>query len=250
MTSKELHQYYTMSQTNVDKYEPPSDLKARLAASYDALAPTYNAWTYKHPSPRLAWLKKLLEGLPAIDNQQKSRQILELGAGAGLPTTQAILEHDSTTHVLANDLSPVQLGLLEENLRQYKDRITLQPGDMLSLEYEPESLAAVVGMYSVIHLPQAEQVQLLRKIHGWLQPGGLFLANFGVEDKKEIVADKWLEVDSAWTYWAGLGVQGTLDALADASLQVIEKDIVDGRDQNGNRVDADFIWVLCQKLRV
>lgn len=241
-----------MSQaSDSESYKAPTDLKARLAESYDRLAPTYNSWTYKHDSPRLTWLAKLLTQVPtasphlAGDKSAAVPYILELGAGAGLPTTEAILAHKDNFHVLANELSPVQLGLLESNLSQHKDRLTPLLGDMLSLMIEPASLSGVVGMYSIIHLPKAEQVELLHKINTWLVPGGLLLANFSVEDQKEIVAEEWLGVEGAWTYWAGLGVEGTITAIADAQLELLEHEVVDGKG-----VDADFVWILAKKLSI
>jgi len=220
------------------KSESPADLKERLAASYDRIAPTYQKWTDKNSNPRLQMLQKLLDRLPA----DSPLTILELGAGAGLPTTEAILEHRNDIEVRANDLSPVQLGLLEKNLTQYKDRLTLLPGDMLSLEHEQNSLAGVVGMYSIIHLPAGEQVQLLQKISNWLRPGGLLLANFSVQETEGTTVENWLDVDQAWMYWAGLGVKGTLDAISQMNLNVVEKEIV-----SGEGVDADFLWVLASK---
>ena len=227
-----------------DGYEPPADLKERMAKSYDRLAPTYNSWTYSHLSPRLVWLQKLLDGISSsfADNDARPYSILELGAGAGLPTTKAILESAEDVHVYANDLSPAQLKLLERNLGQLQDRITLKPGDMLALDFEPNSLAAVVGMYSIIHLPISEQEALLQKIGKWLRPGGMLLANFGTEESKGLTVERWLGVDSAWVYWASLGVKGTLKAISAAKLEVLEHEKV-----SGGNVDADFVWILAQK---
>jgi cyclopropane fatty-acyl-phospholipid synthase-like methyltransferase len=224
-----------------DNYTPPNDLKARLAASYDRLAPTYNTWTSSLPSPRLKWLQEMLKHLTIADETQ-STNILELGAGAGLPTTKAILDYSPTCHVLANDLSPVQLSLLQSNLSDYKDRITSLPGDMLTLDPAPGSLAAVVGMYSIIHLPQAEQAEMMRKISTWLKPGGLMLANFATENKSEMVMEEWLGVKDAWVYWSGLGVDGTIEAIATATLEIVEHEVI-----SGDGVDADFLWILARK---
>jgi SAM-dependent methyltransferase len=229
-----------------ETYSPPEDLKARLAASYDALAPEYNKWTLGNDNPRVAWLSKLLSKLPqsaASDSSTSSPpQILELGAGAGIPTTKAILDHDQYVQVHANDISAGQLDLLRKNLAGYTDRLHVHHGDMLSINLEPASLDAVVGMYSIIHLPQDEQVQLLEKISTWLRPGGVFLANFSQQEAKETVAEEWLKVDKAWVYWASLGEKGSIDAVKKAGLEILENAVSDGKG-----VDADFVWILARK---
>jgi cyclopropane fatty-acyl-phospholipid synthase-like methyltransferase len=232
-------------QDDVEHYEPPKNLKARIAQTYDMLAHTYNEWTLKHASPRIIWLRKALDKMSQpthIKNQdQPGTQVLELGAGAGIPTTKAILDHDANIYVVANDLSKVQLSLLQTNLASYDQRITLLPGDMLSLSPAAGSLSAVIAMYSIIHLPQEEQKTLLKKISTWLRPGGVFLANFGVEEAKENVLENWLKKD-AWVYWSGLGIKGTIEACEKADLRVLEQEVI-----SGNGVDADFLWLLAQK---
>ena len=74
-----------------------------------------------------------------------------------------MLDHDPNVHVIANDISTKQLELLRENLQGYLHRVDVQETDMLSLAstISNGSLAAVVGMYSVIHLPRGEQTQLV-----------------------------------------------------------------------------------------
>jgi phospholipid N-methyltransferase len=229
-----------------DDYTPPEDLKARLAASYDVLAPTYNKWTLANPDPRIEWLSKVLGRLPMATITEPSailtRHILELGAGAGVPTTQTILEYDMNIHVHANDLSTGQLDLLRRNLSTHRDRLSVLHGDMLSIDFEPGSLHAVIGMYSVIHLPQHEQIQLLERIGLWLHPGGLFLANFAVQEANEAVVKEWLDVEGAWMYWASLGDQGSKDAVRNAGLEILESAVVDGKG-----VDSDFVWILARK---
>jgi ubiquinone/menaquinone biosynthesis C-methylase UbiE len=160
-----------MSTQQGQAYQQPENLKSRLATSYNIIAPIYNAWTVKHADTRLTWLDKLLRHLPAQTDGEI--RVLELGAGAGLPTAKALLVHNPNVHVIANDLSSHQLQLLQQNLSAYADRITAIEGDMFTLTTPPSSLTAVIGMYSLIHLPRQEQTQLLGKISTWLQPGGV-----------------------------------------------------------------------------
>ena len=51
--------------------------------------------------------------------------------------------------------------------------------DAASLDFPVESFDAVVSFYALIHLPQDEQQELLRKVAGWLRPGGWFVCTTG-----------------------------------------------------------------------
>ena len=231
-----------MSGPEESTYQPPEDLKSRLAASYDIVAPEYNSWTVKHSSGlRLTWLNKLLSQLPS--SLTKKTEILELGAGAGLPTTKAILDHSHDIHVLANDLSSHQLSLLQANLSDYADRITTLESDMVSLSPSAHTLTAVVGMYSLIHLPRAEQSLLISRIHSWLRPGGLLLANFAEAVSEEQINENWMG-EGGWMYWSGWGVDKTKEVIEENGFEIIESEVV--RDV----VDANFWWVLARKKGV
>ena len=94
--------------------------------------------------------------------------MLGLGCGSGIPVTQKLLSYPNFS-LTASDLSNVQLALARASL--LPDWLTLLEGDMLVLNFPPATFDAVVGMYSIIHLPRAEQVEMLHKIVAWLKPG-------------------------------------------------------------------------------
>ncbi|KIW04981.1 uncharacterized protein PV09_04143 [Verruconis gallopava] len=227
-----------MSKGSESSYRPPEDLKARLAASYNDIAIEYNKWTEPHSHIRIPWLKKLFDRLRIPEGEEA--RILELGAGAGVPTGKAILEFAPTVQYMANDLSARQLQLLQDNLAEHKDRITAMEGDMFALDIPASSLLAVVGMYSIIHLPRDEQSQLLGKIAKWLQPGGYLLANFSEEELEGLVNENWLS-EGGWMYWSAWGAERTKKMLEESGLELLESDVV--RDV----VDANFLWVLARK---
>lgn len=221
------------------QYTAPSDLKSRLKASYDAIAPRYNEWTVPHSATRLRYLDQVLAHLPTTS----PASLLELGCGSGVPVTQKLLSHANFT-VAANDLSSAQVALARANLQAdaIADRLTLLEGDMLALEFAPASLDAVLGFYSIIHLPREEQVVMLRKIATWLKPGGWLLANFGATEGEGSEAQNWLGEEEGWMFWSGWGVEGTVEKVGDAGLEVVvretEVDVVDG---------ATFLWILAKK---
>jgi SAM-dependent methyltransferase len=230
------------------QYDSPADLKSRLKDSYDAIAPKYNEWTIPHSTTRLHYLDQLLGHLPITTSSSSPStpvSVLELGCGCGIPVTQKLLSHPNFS-VTANDLSSAQLALARASLLPdppgpAHGRLTLLEGDMLALDFAPETFDAVIGMYSIIHLPRGEQVEMLRKIVAWLKPGGWMLANFAAEESAGGETQNWLEEEKGWMFWSSWGSEGTLEKVREAGLEVVVQEAVD------DVVDAKFLWILARK---
>jgi len=227
-------------------YDVPTDLKSRMKASYDAIAPTYSEWTIPHSTTRLHYLDQLLDHLPTTTAANSIPvSVLELGCGNGVPVTQKLLSYPNFS-VTANDLSGAQLALARAHLLPdppgpAHGRLTLLEGDMLALDFQPATFDAVAGIYSIIHLPQDEQVKLLRKIVTWLKPGGWILANFVVEEMAGREVQNWLEEEKGWMFWSSLGSKGTIEKLGEVGLEVVVQETVE------DAVDVKFLWILARK---
>ena len=220
--------------------EVPTNLKERLKASYDIMAPEYNAWTTKHSPLRLEYLQRLFRTLsPSTDNSASPHHIVELGCGCGTPTLDHILRQGEKIIATGNDLSSTQLALARDNLAAHASRLNLIESDMTKLDFEPTSLTAIVAMYSLIHLPRDEQRLMVDKMARWLKPGGVLLANFAPDPIDVAVFENWLH-EKGWMFWSSLGEQGTLEALKEAGF-VIESKAVEG-DKEEN-----FLWVLARR---
>ncbi|KAI1111780.1 S-adenosyl-L-methionine-dependent methyltransferase [Nemania sp. NC0429] len=229
----------------------PADLKARLKASYDAMAPTYNEWTIPHSQQRMEYLGKALDHLNpearASSSGSDGLAFLELGCGCGLPVTKKLLSYRAA-RVVANDLSDTQVSLARENLIRAGDeegedvarRLELIQGDMTTLEFPDDSFDLVVGFYSLIHLPRAEQTALLARVARWLRPGGHFVANFAKEELEGVVMEKWLD-EKGWMYWSAWGEEKTLETIRAAGLEIVVADVVE------DVVDASFLWVVARR---
>ena len=230
----------------------PTNLKARIKASYDAIAPKYaQEFTKPDDELRLDYLNRLLTLLQppantnnANDNKAPTASILELGCGAGIPATKTLLSSTHPTiNVTGNDISTTQLALARKNLSEYSnsDRITLLDGDMLSLTFPPASFDAITAFYSIIHLPRAEQTQLVAKIAEWLKPGGYLLANFSAAAMERLEEETWLGHERGWMFWSGWGEQGSVNMVESVGLRVLVRDV---RQAVG---DEAFVWVLARK---
>ncbi|CAJ0546627.1 Ff.00g012540.m01.CDS01 [Fusarium sp. VM40] len=225
--------------------EVPVDIKQRLRASYNAIAPKYNTWTERHHNLRQSYLDKLLEHCPelASSNDSSKKGVLELGCGSGSPFLTTLLSRSSSVHVHANDLSDVQLDTARKNLATYEGRVDFHPGDMMKLHFAPGSLTAAVALYSIIHLPQEEQKEMMKRIGSWLVPGGVFLSTFVVDEASVLVEEKWID-ENGWMFWSGLGRDEVIKTLANDAGLSIEHAVVEGD------AEESFLWIIAKKPEV
>ena len=222
--------------------EAPHDVKERLRASYNAMASEYNKWTERHNHFRLAYLDELLTRQPELASTTDGEHtVLELGCGAGEPFLDVLLLKAPSVHAHANDLSDTQVDLARANLAHFEGRVDFHPGDMTKLEFEAGSLSAVVALYSIIHLPQDEQREMVRNIGNWLKPGGMLLANFSTEEMSGNTDDSWLH-EKGWMFWSGLGKDGTIKALEKVGGMNIEKAVVEGDEEE------KLFWIMARKV--
>ena len=223
----------------------PENMKSRLKDSYDAIAPVYNEWTTRHSGSRLHYLQKLFDVLPLPAGSEDVSggspglvSVLELGCGAGIPVTQTLLSHPSQSiRVTANDLSSTQIALGKERLGT--KNVTWLEGDMMELAFSDATFDAVVGLYSLIHLPRDEQGVLIDRIARWLKPGGCVLLNFAAEASEASVMEHWL-ADKGWMFWSAWGAAVSIEKIKEAGLEVLINESV------ADEVDATFVWVIAR----
>jgi ubiquinone/menaquinone biosynthesis C-methylase UbiE len=227
-----------MAERDVTNNSPPLDLKDRLKNTYDIIAEKYNIWAVRDTSIRMKYLDVLL---PHLDPSAEEKHILELGCGSGNPVLKKLASLNNT-QVTANDMSPVQIQFAKQNFAEEEKagKVKLIEGDMMTLEFANASFDAIVGMYSLIHLPASEQRTMFSRIAKWLKPGGCMLANFSEEEMAHSIQENWMH-EKGWTYWSGLGVQGTMDAIKHVGLEI------EFHDVSVDVADANFLWILARK---
>jgi SAM-dependent methyltransferase len=100
-------------------------------------------------------------------------RIVDLGCGAGIPATRELASQGLA--VLGIDFSAVQL----RRARRLVPAARFVQADMATLQLRSGSADAVVALYSLIHMPAADQQALFPRIRHWLRPGGYLLAIVG-----------------------------------------------------------------------
>jgi len=215
----------------------PSNLKFQLAQSYDLIAEQYLAWS----SPRATLTRqKYLETLVSNLRQDSATSVLELGCGAGVPCTQFLLSHKLA--VTGVDISAAQIELARSRVPEAK----LIKADMMDLQFPDESFDAIVGFYSIFHLPMQEQGALIQRISRWLKKGGWFLGNFAVEEG-DVVLDGWMH-PKASMFYSSCGVEGTRALfIREAKNLKLVVDEVDLERDEDNKFEESFHWVMAQK---
>jgi ubiquinone/menaquinone biosynthesis C-methylase UbiE len=206
--------------------ERARDPKEVVAAGYDAIAERYTAWAGTvRVAEREKYTRLLLDRLP------EGTQVLELGCGAGIPTTQRLAERFAVTGV---DISARQIALA----RAHVPTATFAQADMTALTFPPASFAAVTAFYAITHVPREEHTVLFAKIAAWLKPGGIFVASLSSGDTIGMVEEDWL---GAPTYFSGHDRATNLALLTDAGF-IIEQ-ATDEMDEEFGR-PTTFLWVV------
>jgi ubiquinone/menaquinone biosynthesis C-methylase UbiE len=250
-----------------------AEIKARVASSYNQIAHRYLHWSTPHRNDSTSFLQQyIIPHLNSVSGSYATREqaqvipqnpgviikqgvaALELGCGAGIPTTQ-LLASVRNIHVTANDISPKQISLTRENLvgsSHTGSSISLIEGDMMTLSFPRSNFDAVVAMYSIFHLPRPEQSVMLSKISTWLKPEGLLLCCFPSEELEQLVEADWLE-KGAWMFWSSWGKRKSLEMVRDAGLEVIMEQVVgdEGGDEDNAEAEGEakptFLWVVARK---
>lgn len=200
-------------------------MKKIVETGYDAIAEHYLTWSAQiTDDPRAHYLNELDHRL---DDNAK---VLELGCGAGVPSTLRLAErHD----VLGVDLSQQQLDLARTNVPGAR----FEKADMTALDFPDGQFDAVAAFYSILHVPRAEQPALIANIARWLKPGGLFLASLGVGTPD--ATEDWLGVEMFF----GSNTPARNRELLAQHLEIVIDDLVTMHEPD----PATFHWVLARK---
>jgi SAM-dependent methyltransferase len=203
--------------------------KRIVADGYDRIAEQHCIWASQvRIEERAKYTSTLLERLP------KGADVLELGCGVGLPTTQKLAERFRVTGV---DISKRHVTLARQNV----PKAQFIQADMTQLDFAPASFDGIAAFYSIIHVPRDEQPELLKNIARWLREGGILVASMSAHSDEASVEDDWL---GAPMYWSGFDSESNIKLLEDAGLEVVNAS-EETADESGEPIT--FLWVIAMK---
>lgn len=205
-----------------------ADPKQVVAEGYDRIAEKYSEWTQGvRVEERNRYTSVLLEKLP------KGAQVLDLGCGAGMPTTHALAARFEVTGV---DISARQITLAQQNVPEAK----FIQADMTQLDFDPDSFDAVATFYALFHVPREEQAELRADIASWLHPGGLLVAAMGTQASRADLD----ELLGAPMYWSGFDSETNRRLVEEAGLRIIS-----AREETAEEFGkpVTFLWIVAQK---
>lgn len=201
---------------------------ALVGRGYDAMASTWERWSASvQNDPRAEWRDELLARLP------EGARVVELGCGNGTEETRALAARFRLTGV---DLS-------EEQLRRARERV---PGaefvraDFTAIEFEPSSIDAVAAFYAFNHVPRDLLAPLLRRVHGWLTPGGLFVASLGTGDIAAWTGE-WL---GTTMFFSSFPPEENTRLVRRTGFELLRDEVVSIDEPEG---PVSFQWVLAQR---
>ncbi len=205
------------------------DPKEIVRTGYDAIADRYAEWAASFDSPAGAWLARFVERVPA------GSRVVELGCGGDNPSTRTLV---GRYDYLGVDLSSAQL----EHARSALPGARFELADATRLELEPGAYDGAVSLFMLGHVPRAEQAPLLRRLAGWLLPGGTLLATMGTADAHDEVEADWL---GAPMFFASFDEATNRELLENAGFRAVDARVVPFEEPGHGLVS--FMWVLAEK---
>ena len=203
------------------------DAKRIVEAGYDRVAIDYARLEGVAEWPRMRWLRRMLGRLAP------GSSVLDLGCGSGDPADVEIARQH---RVIGVDISQAQIDLARQNVPAG----SFIHGDAGSVEFPAASFDAVVSFYTLEHIPREEHETILRRVHGWLRPGGYFLLSHEAGEAEGVIA-QWLGVPM---YFSCFDPETVKQLVCGAGFEIVET-AVETQVEQGTEIP--FQWVLARK---
>lgn len=160
-------------------------------------------------------------------------RVLDLGCGAGLPSTKALATQFNVTGI---DISAAQI----ERARRNVPTATFIQADVAEVEMPVASFDGVTALYSLSHIPRGEHGALFERIARWLRPNGLFLATLGANDSADWIGD-WL---GRPMFFSSFDADSNRRLLEAAGFDRLIDEVLDTIEPEGA---VPFLWVMARK---
>jgi SAM-dependent methyltransferase len=203
--------------------------KEVVATGYDAMGGEYLGWSARSSDPgRDRLLPELIARLP------DGADVLDLGCGAGIPSTQLLVERFRVTGV---DISAAQLAAARRNV---PDATFLQ-ADLASVDFPAASFDGVVALYSISHVPREDHAALFGRLAGWLRSGGLFLASLGARDSPDWQGE-W--IGGRQMFFSSFDDAANRQLVRSAGFELLIDEVIEISEPEG---PVPFLWLLARR---
>ncbi len=178
---------------------------------YDALSSRYRG-DDADAGQYAPWIAQLHRSLAV------GARVLDAGCGCGVPVARDLTA--AGLRVTGVDLSSVQI----ERAKRLVPRAEFVQADVTTMSWAASSFDAVVALYSIIHVPLAEQPRLLAAFAQWLVDDGLLMLVSG--------ARAWTGSQTGWLggdaemWWSHADTATYREWLTDAGFRIVDERFV------------------------
>lgn len=202
--------------------------KAIVASGYDSLGLEYVEWSARGHDPGRELMMARFSNLLSPGSM-----VLDLGCGAGVPSTAALAERFVVTGV---DVSAQQIAAARRNV----PAATFVQGDLAEVDFDADSFDGVVALYSISHVPREEHAAVFARIARWVRPGGLFMASLGARNSPDWTGE-WL---GQQMFFSSFDADENCRLLSAAGFDFLFADVMEVEEPEG---PTSFLWVLARR---
>jgi len=194
-----------------------------VQSGYDSIAERY-ADALRQGRGRQTYFRRFLGRV--LELIPDGGRVLDLGCGAGLIAAELA----TRARVVGVDISAGQLELASRNA----PAATFVRADMTDVAFAPRSFDSVVAFWTLIHVRRELHADILRRIHGWLRPGGLLAGTFGSGDNPAQVEERFF---GAPMYWSHFDADTNRRLFRDAGFELVQADEIEDEGETP-------LWVI------
>ena len=155
--------------------------------------------------------------------------VWDLGCGPGHTT-----HYLNTLGIQASGLD--MSGRMLEQARRRHPKTDFRQGNILALDFDNNSIAAILAFYAIVHFTKDQVERAFREIHRVLRPNGLFLFTYHVgEDTLHLSEFLGKQIDMDFMFFTTDFITGCLKDCGFAQIETIERDPYPGVEYQSRR---------------
>jgi SAM-dependent methyltransferase len=109
-------------------------------------------------------------------------------------------------------------------------------GDMAAVAFRDGVFDGVAAFWSLIHVRRDLHAEVLRRIHAWLRPGGVFVGTLGAGDNPD---ERTEDFHGAPMYWSHFDAATTRQLIRDAGFEILQADEIEDEGETP-------LWVVAE----